>query len=103
EHDLVVGTHGRSILVLDDVRPLAQWSPEIASRAAHLFPVRRATTFHYWKDTSYRGQAEYAGENPPDGAILTYWIGQPAASATITVSDAQGAVIRTLPADGARG
>ncbi|MGH7445083.1 MAG: hypothetical protein ACREKM_09415, partial [Longimicrobiales bacterium] len=103
EHDLVVGTHGRSILILDDVRPLASWSADAAAADAHLFPIRRATTFHYWKDTSYRAQATYAGENPPDGAILTYWIGSAAPQATITVSDASGQTIRTLQSDATRG
>ncbi|MHB1169014.1 MAG: VPS10 domain-containing protein [Longimicrobiales bacterium] len=103
EHDLVVGTHGRSILILDDVRPLAEWSPELAAQPVHLFPIRRATAFHYWKDTSYRAQAAYAGENPTDGAILTYWIGRDAPAATITVSDAAGNVVRTLEAEGSQG
>ena len=103
EHDLVVGTHGRSILILDDVRPLAEWSADVARSAAHLFPIRTATTFHYWKDTSYRGQAEYAGENPPDGAILTYWIGSAAQQATVTVRNAAGDVVRTLRVGGEPG
>jgi photosystem II stability/assembly factor-like uncharacterized protein len=44
EHDLVVGTHGRSIFILDDARALAEWSTQIASSALHFFPVRRAMT-----------------------------------------------------------
>jgi hypothetical protein len=102
EHDLIVATHGRSILILDDVRPLALWSAAAAS-PAHLFPVRPATAFHYWKDTSYRGQAAYAGENPPDGAILTYWVGVAAPAATLTIANADGRVIRTIEANGTRG
>lgn len=102
DHDLIVATHGRSMLILDDVRPLALWSAA-ASSPAHLFPVRPATAFHYWKDTSYRGQAEYAGENPPDGAILTYWIGVAADTATLTVTNDAGDVIRTIAAAATRG
>ncbi|NIT97313.1 MAG: hypothetical protein GWM91_18650, partial [Actinobacteria bacterium] len=64
DRDLVIGTHGRGIWILDDVVPLAGWSRSVAESAAHLFPVRPATLFHYWKDTSYRGDAEFAGENP---------------------------------------
>ena len=75
EKDLVIGTHGRSIWILDDTRPLAEWTPEAAAAPAHLFSVGPATIFTYWKDTSYRGQAEFAGENPVDGAIITYFPG----------------------------
>jgi photosystem II stability/assembly factor-like uncharacterized protein len=96
EQDLVVGTHGRSILVLDDVSPIAAWSRAIAASDAHVFPTRRATIFQYWKDTSYRGQAAYAGENPPFGAIITYYLRQPSDSAGLTVTNADGRPVRTL-------
>jgi hypothetical protein len=102
DNDLVVGTHGRSIHILDDLTPLAEWSAEIASSAAHLFPVRPATIFQYWKDTSYRGQGAYAGENPPVGAILSYYMSQ-ASEAAISVTDASGALVRRLEVPGSSG
>ena len=37
--DLVIATHGRSIYILDDTRPLRDLTPEIAAKPAHLFPV----------------------------------------------------------------
>jgi hypothetical protein len=54
---------------------------------------------HYWKDTSYRGHAEWNGENPPEGAIFTYSLAQPAQAVSVTVSDAEDNVIRTLEGD----
>ncbi len=103
EHDLVLGTHGRSIWVLDDARPLAQWSTEVAASPLHFFPVRRTTTMHYWKDTSYRGLGEWNGENPPDGAILSYWLGRPAAQVSITVADQDENVIRRITGQSGQG
>jgi photosystem II stability/assembly factor-like uncharacterized protein len=103
EHDLVAATHGRSIWVLDDARPLAEFSPAIAASPLHLFAVRPATTRHYWKDTSYRGHAEWNGENPPDGAILSYWLGRPADGVAITVSNASGRIVRRLEGAVGRG
>jgi len=103
EHDLVVATHGRSIYVLDDVTPLAEWSQAVARSPVHLFSIRRATIKQYWKDTSYRGQAAYAGENPPDGAIVTYYLGAVADSAVVIVADASGTVVRRIVAPGSRG
>ena len=41
--DLVLGTHGRSIWILDDASPIANWTPAVAAAKAHLFAVPRAT------------------------------------------------------------
>jgi photosystem II stability/assembly factor-like uncharacterized protein len=96
ENDLVVATHGRSILILDDMTPLLNWSEVRRLAASHLFPIRRATIFQYWKDTSYRANAAYAGENPPQGAILTYYLPQEASAASVTVTDPAGEQVREL-------
>ncbi len=94
EKDLVIGTHGQSIWVLDDTRPLAEWTSAVADAPAHIFSTRRATIFNYWKDTSYRGQAEFAGENPQDGAIVTYNLGAGEGEAILRVTRADGTVVR---------
>jgi photosystem II stability/assembly factor-like uncharacterized protein len=94
EKDLVIGTHGQSIWILDDTRPLAEWTPAVGEAAAHLFSIRPATVFTYWKDTSYRGQAEFAGENPVDGAIVTYKLGAGIGDAILTISRTSGEVVR---------
>lgn len=97
EHDLVIGTHGRGIYILDDAAPLAEWAAGVGeSEPAHLFRIQPATIFQYWKDFSYRGQDSYAGENPPHGAILSYVVANQAPSAKITIANAQGDVVRTL-------
>ena len=96
ERDLVAGTHGRSLWILDDTRPLAEWSEAVADRPAHLFQPRPATLFHYWKSTSYRSQMPFAGENPAFGALLTYHLAEPADDARLLVRDADGDTVRTL-------
>ncbi len=103
DNDLVVATHGRSIWILDDVTPLVEWSPQIAARDLHLFTVRPVTVFQYWKDTSYRGQAAYAGTNPPYGAILTYYLKSRARSAHLTVTNRRGETVRVLAGPTAAG
>jgi hypothetical protein len=94
EKDLVIGTHGQSIWVMDDTRPLAEWTPDVSASSNHLFSIRPATIFTYWKDTSYRGQAEFAGENPVDGAIITYFLGEGAGRAHLTIARENGEVVR---------
>lgn len=103
DNDLIAATHGRSLWILDDLAPLVEWSPEIARRPLHLFSIRPATIFTHWESTSYRGQAAYAGENPPDGAILTYRLTQAVDTVRVTVTNAAGRVIRRLAGPGAAG
>ena len=94
EKDLVLGTHGRSFWVLDDTSPIAEWST-VYNKPVHVFSVRPATLFHYWKDTSYRAQEEWAGENPPYGAIISYLVNSDVDSVTITVKRRKNQIIRT--------
>ncbi len=103
EKDLVLGSHGRGIWIVDDVGPLADWSPAVASAGAHLFDVAEGTLFHYWKDTSYRGHAEYAGTNPADGSYVTYHLGPGSGEARLSVQNEDGAVVRSMVVPGGPG
>lgn len=101
--DLVIGTHGRSIWILDDARPIADWSPRVASAPAFMFPIRDATIVQFWEDYSNRAQGAYAGENPPDGAIIHYHLSQSATDAKLTVSAPNGKVVRSFSVPGEAG
>ena len=95
--DVVVGTHGRSFWILDDITPLRQLDAEIGESSAHLFKpqltyrVRRNNN----TDTPLPPE-EPAGQNPPDGAIIDYWL-KSSASAPVTleiVDASSGHVVR---------
>ena len=101
--DLILGTHGRSIWVLDDASPLAAWTPAAASAPATLFPVRRATLTLYRADVSTAAHAFYAAENPAEGAAFTYHLAQPVDSVRFTVTNAAGRVVRTFTGPTTRG
>ncbi len=103
DKDLVVGTHGRSIWILDHVAPLGEWTADVRDAAAHLFSIRPAYLQHYWKSTSYRGQAAYAGENAPFGALLTYHLNAEVDSVQLTVRTRDGEVVRELSGSGEPG
>lgn len=70
--DLAVATHGRSFWILDDLSPLRQWSDSIKSDDVHLFAPADAnhTTF----SGSFFGAGEHAGQNPPAGAVVYYFL-----------------------------
>jgi photosystem II stability/assembly factor-like uncharacterized protein len=101
--DLVLGTHGRGIWILDDASPVAEWTPEIAAARAHLFDVPRATLKLYWEDVSNMAQAFFTAENPAEGAQFTYSLGQPASSVRLIVTGANGRVVRELTGSGGAG
>lgn len=100
DDDLVIGTHGRSFYILDDITPLRQVSPAIAAAAVHLFAPQDAIRFRWNKNTDTPlPPDEPAGQNPPDGAILHYALQSPAKHVAIEILDAQGSVVRKYASD----
>jgi photosystem II stability/assembly factor-like uncharacterized protein len=96
DSDLIVATHGRSFWILDDITPLRQLAESMAKSDGYLFKpeaayrVRRSTN----PDTPIPPD-EPAGENPPDGAILDYFLAQPASGlVTLEIVDAHGKVVQ---------
>jgi photosystem II stability/assembly factor-like uncharacterized protein len=68
--DLVLGTQGRSIWILDDLTPVREMSAEIEAAEAHLFSVRPTKRFRY-----HSGPRDiYSGENPPQGVAIHYYL-----------------------------
>jgi photosystem II stability/assembly factor-like uncharacterized protein len=127
DDDLVVATHGRAFWILDDVTPLRQMANGAISGEAHLFAPRRSVRWRAYKghgmkpganrEVAYRlaGSVGYAyrevkaptgekkekmldaGENPPAGAIVHYWLKEaPAGDVTLTFLDASGQAIRSF-------
>jgi photosystem II stability/assembly factor-like uncharacterized protein len=96
QDDVVVGTHGRSFWILDNITLLRQLKPEIAQSQAHLFApqatyrVRRDNN----PDTPLTPEVP-AGQNPPDGAMLDYVLKSPATGpVTIEILDQAGKLVR---------
>ena len=101
EKDLVLGTHGRGIWIVDDVRFLAEWGA--ADAPVTVFSVGLGTIKVYKKDTSYRAQAEFHGENPVDGVEITYRLGDGPGDAVMTVTNAFGRKVREMRVPSASG
>ena len=96
ENDLVAGTQGRGIWVLDDLSPLRQMNETVMSGNVFLFRPAAA-----WR---LRGNENHdtppppstpLGQNPPTGAVLDYWMKDSTdGEVTLTISDAVGKVVR---------
>jgi photosystem II stability/assembly factor-like uncharacterized protein len=99
--DLVVGTHGRSFWILDDITPLRQWPEAPLSAGAHLFAPQEAirVRWNMNSDTPLPPD-EPAGQNPPDGAVINYWLPAGATGpVTLEVLDASGVTVRSYSSE----
>ena len=83
-NDLIVATHGRGIIVLDDVSPLEQSGAAVAAGDVKLLPPRAATATYEWRDLPWPSANAFVAPNPPVGTSITYVVGDavPVASAS---------------------
>ncbi|MFO0043509.1 MAG: WD40/YVTN/BNR-like repeat-containing protein [Pseudomonadota bacterium] len=132
EHDLIVATHSRGIYVLDDIRALRAIARDGVPSALAAYDGQGFVRYTaQGADARFPGNSDFAGENRPGGAPLTFWIGaddvphpdaeresarrmalKPDASAPqkpgddkvrIVIRDAAGAVVRTQEIDPRQG
>jgi photosystem II stability/assembly factor-like uncharacterized protein len=105
EDDIVLATHGRGMWVIDDVSPLRSLSAPVLASTIALIPARpaeqRIESGGGWPE----GNASFAGDNPPDGAVITYYqkarhvIGR----MKVEILDSSGKVVDELPTSKRRG
>ncbi len=74
ENDLVLGTHGRSIWIFDDLTPVEKMDAGLAGSDITFFAPRPATTWHLRNRRWSAGQKKFTGKNPLYGAILNYYL-----------------------------
>ncbi|MGB8593701.1 MAG: hypothetical protein WCD40_20145, partial [Candidatus Acidiferrales bacterium] len=96
DDDLIVATHGRSFWILDDITPLRQITGAVENSDAYLF--KSGMAYRVERDTytdTPPPPDEPAAQNPPDGAIIDYFLARTASDAvTIEIVDAQGKLAR---------
>ena len=96
DSDLIVATHGRSFWILDDITSLRQVTEKVAEASAWL--AKSAPAYRVRRDTNTDTPLppdEPAAENPPDGAVLDYFLGTPASgTVTLEILDAKGKLVR---------
>jgi len=94
DDDLIVATHGRGFWIIDDIEPLREASATLAS-SVHLFAP--APAYRMQRDTNTDTPLppdEPAAPNPPDGAILDYYLPAAATNVTLEILDGQNHLIR---------
>ena len=105
DHDLVIGTHGRGIWIIDDISSLRALTPAVLASAVAFLPARptvqRLNASGGWSN----GDAVYVGPNPPGDAVITYYLRKRhiLGDMKIEVFDANGRSVGTLPTTKRRG
>jgi photosystem II stability/assembly factor-like uncharacterized protein len=112
EHDLVIGTHGRGIYIIDDITPLEKLG-EANRVGTYLFAVKSATEYNPngsvpggVRGAGATGDREYSAPNPAFGAIITYFLRDSlpkGGDVTLGIYDATGKRVRELTANKKRG
>ena len=96
-NDLVVSTYGRGFWILDDITPLQQLTQGVLDSNAYLFVPRPVYRFRGTTVPFSIGDDPTAGQNPPAGASLNYYLkAAPKADPTFRILDAQGQLVRTI-------
>jgi hypothetical protein len=102
--DLVLGTHGRSIWVLDDASMFAQLDAATRERPLALLDILPARPRLFSGRAYGAGHGIFRAKNPPPGARIHFWVREAAGEpVTVSVADSTGFVVRTLSAVSRRG
>lgn len=96
DHDLIAATYGRAIWILDDISPLEQMSADTATQSVHLFRPLAAIRVqaNINQDTPFPPEVPRA-KNPPHGAVIDYYLAQPARTVELQILDSTGKLVRT--------
>jgi photosystem II stability/assembly factor-like uncharacterized protein len=99
--DLIAGTHGRGFYILDDVTPLRQAAEARSAGGAYLFKPQTALRIRLATNDPTPWPPEVpAGENPPNGAIIDYYLSSNVSGpVTIDILDASNKVVRTYTSE----
>src|SRR5262249_11927628 len=99
DNDLIVGTHGRSIWIIDDITALQQLTTETQATDAALLDIRPAVawTSDVQKAILVEGAKAFRAPNPARGTSISYWLkSAPSADVKISISDIMGREIRSI-------
>lgn len=86
DNDLVLGTHGRGVWILDNINALQELTSEVLSQQAALFSIGDAEMINYNREGAHTGDMYYRGENPTYGAAIDYYLKDTVANEDISLT-----------------
>ena len=102
-NDLVVGTYGRGIWILDDISPLQQLDETIEKKASHLFDIKPSYRFQNVTSSLQMFPEASTGQDPPNGASINYWLKEKQDDIEIIITNQKNDTIKTIKDKGNKG
>ncbi len=105
DNDLILGTHGRSIFIMDDIAALQQLTDKAMSDDVTLFNVRPATMYQndIYVDRGLPRDKIFKSANPPTGTAISYFLKSPAATdVKVAILDVEGKVVAEMTPSGGK-
>jgi photosystem II stability/assembly factor-like uncharacterized protein len=100
QDDLVMATHGRGIIIIDDITPLRQLTKEIIAKDVHFFDMKPVAFANPTGFQDFTGDGEFVGANPSENAQITYYLRKrhTFGDMFIEIFDESGKLITKMPA-----
>lgn len=103
DNDLILGTHGRGIWILDNINALQELTPEVMASPIHLFSMEPAEQIRYRSEKGHAGNMIFRGSNPAPGALIDFWLGEDGGEVSLTILDEEGNEVATIRTPDSRG
>ena len=95
-NDLVLGTYGRGIWILDDISPLQQLNKEIVKKESYLFDIKTSYRFHNVTSTLQIYPEASSGMDPPSGASINYWLKNSDKDVKLIITNSDNDTVKTI-------
>ncbi len=99
ENDLVLGTHGRGVWILDQINALQELNASVMSSPLHVFTMEPAKQIRERGEKAHAGDMVFRGDNPEVGALVDFWLDEAADEGALSVHDLGGTPVASMPLD----
>jgi photosystem II stability/assembly factor-like uncharacterized protein len=105
ESDLVIGTHGRGVLILDDLTPLREITPDVLESDITMLSTRPTPSVIPQFEQAWDGDEQFVGQNPSSVALITYYMKKRHmfGDLHLEIYDSTGTLLKSLPGGKRRG
>ena len=97
DNDLVLGTHGRGVWILDQLNALQELTPQVMATNLHVFSMQPAKQIRLRGEKAHTGDMIFEGTNPPVGAMVDFWLMEEEDRGRLTVHDGAGSQVAEMP------
>lgn len=104
-NDLILATHGRGIMIIDDITPLRHLDSEVLQKSFSFLPGRPFLLGYSDQEMTFEGDDGFRGPNPPQAVMITYYLRKRHVFGDmhIEIFDQDGNKVKDLPAGKRKG